>query len=143
MRGFSLVEVVLAMGILSFVILALMGLFSVGMTTDRRSTDATLVASMTSQVMGDLRLLQQKTPPDTRTNYQFDAYGQLCKTGGTVTNALYDCAVFFTNDRTEFGSNALSAFPELSTNLQKIILRFTWPAGAPAATNTVYATLPP
>lgn len=138
--GFSLVEVVLAIGVLSFAVIALMGLFSVGMTTDRRSTETTLVASMASQVMSDLRWHHQMTNPVLPTRYQFDAYGQLC---GAGVNPVYECAVSVTNGCTDFDTGVLSVMPELSMNLQKVILSFTWPAGSPAATNTVYATLPP
>jgi Tfp pilus assembly protein PilV len=53
--GFSLVEVSLAMGIVTFALVAILGLLSVGLDAGRASADDTAVAGMSRQVLTRLR----------------------------------------------------------------------------------------
>ncbi len=49
--GFSLVEVVLALGICAFVLVALIGLFSTGLRTGRESEEQVQAANLASQIL--------------------------------------------------------------------------------------------
>jgi type II secretory pathway pseudopilin PulG len=50
-RAFSLVEVVLALGICAFVLVALIGLFSTGLRTGRESEEQVQAANLASQIL--------------------------------------------------------------------------------------------
>lgn len=54
-RGFSLVEVVLALGIISFVLVAIFGLFPVGYKNAQESRRETRAAYLAEQILNDLR----------------------------------------------------------------------------------------
>ena len=56
-RGFSLVEVVLAMGIVSFCVLAVFGLLSTGNDTNRRSRDEMIAAQLAENEFSRIRAL--------------------------------------------------------------------------------------
>jgi uncharacterized protein (TIGR02598 family) len=53
--GFSLVEVVLAVGVAAFVLVAITGLLSVSLNSARESATDTLIVSMASRALSDLR----------------------------------------------------------------------------------------
>jgi prepilin-type N-terminal cleavage/methylation domain-containing protein len=62
-RGFSLVEVVVSLGIIAFAVIAIYGLFPVGYRAgldSRRETQATYIAE---QLIGDLRAASSATAP--------------------------------------------------------------------------------
>lgn len=77
--GFSLVEVAMAVGIASFCLIGLIGIFPVMLNSIRESREKTLVSRMYQTLNDSLR---ESTPPigEDRTNY-FDAEGFLLKTG--------------------------------------------------------------
>lgn len=133
-KGFSLVEVVLAIGILSFAILALIGLFSVGMAADQDAAEDTAFASMVSQVMGHVRNEARRGMAGLPADYQFDISMQ--SVAASDPEAFYDCRLAYSN---------VTGFPEVSPHLKMAVLTFTWPASVPAAsrpnTNIIYATL--
>lgn len=54
-RGFSLVEIVLALGICAFCLVALLGLFSVGMKSSRESVENLEVANLASLLITQRR----------------------------------------------------------------------------------------
>lgn len=56
-RGFSLVEVAISLGILSFTLLPLIGLLTMGMTNNRDSADRTIEAQIMGWSQGDLRTM--------------------------------------------------------------------------------------
>lgn len=59
-HAFSLVEVVLALGIVSFVIVGIMGLLLLGMSTFRRSIDTTVQAQIAQRIISDAQLTDFK-----------------------------------------------------------------------------------
>lgn len=63
--GFSLVEVVIAMGIVSFAMVSMMGLIPVGLTTFHQAVDATVVAQIAQGVLNEAQL----TPFDQLSDY--------------------------------------------------------------------------
>ena len=54
-RAFSLVEVALSLGVIAFAVVAIMGLLAAAVNSGKASTDDTLVADMTAQIVNDLR----------------------------------------------------------------------------------------
>ncbi len=130
-RGFSLVEVILALGVISFCLLAILGIFSEGFRASMRANQDTVLAAVTSRVASQARALESFTFPATM---QFDVRGV------PTTNskeAYYECEV----TRTLLPETQLSG---ISTNLGLVKVRFTWPASIPAAnrknSQTYYAT---
>jgi hypothetical protein len=53
--AFALVEIVLALGVAAFALVAVMGLLSVGMGSSKNSTDDTVLVTMANGMIGDLR----------------------------------------------------------------------------------------
>lgn len=53
--AFALVEIVLALGVAAFALVAVMGLLSVAMGSSKDSTDDTVLVTMTNGLMSDLR----------------------------------------------------------------------------------------
>ncbi len=64
LRGFSLVEVTLALGIAAFCLVAVFGLLSVGLNTSNTSVEQTIATNFLSSVASDLRTAPN--PPPTK-----------------------------------------------------------------------------
>jgi len=130
--AFSLMEVVLALGIISFVLFSMLGLLSVGMNASRESSADTALTSMISQVLGKLRSLHP-LPTETVPAFFFDEDG-LPLTNST--GAIYKC---------EASTMMLTTpeLPNISDNFIKVKLVFIWPASVavPSNSQTVYASL--
>lgn len=130
-HGFSLVEVVLAVGIVVFALLAMVGLFSVGHMASRRATDQTSLAAAALQVISKARAQTNLAAPVT---YYFDLHGQAVS---NIDDAAYVCLATFSTVPT-------AEMPDISTNLARLQVQFTWPASVPTNrpyTNTFYANL--
>jgi uncharacterized protein (TIGR02598 family) len=131
--AFSLVEVVIAIAVVSFALIGLIALFSVGLTTNRQSADQTNVSAMAWQVMTGLRSQTNYTQANafSTTNYFFDTLGQ---SNYPATNAYYSCAITLSTQTALNSANA--------TNMGAKLV-FTWPSVTnPPHTNTIYASLP-
>ncbi|CAN5384039.1 hypothetical protein BH09VER1_BH09VER1_07260 [soil metagenome] len=135
-RGFSLVEVVLAIGIFSFAIVAIFGLLSVGMRSSKESDNDLAISLMARTVASSLRLegfssvltnagyVQGGASP----KYYFNHEGELAVTNGVpaataLPDSLYSCTVA---RATPSGLN--------TTNVIFLQMKFSWPVQA-AATN--------
>ena len=82
--GFSLVEVVLAMGIVSFCVLATFGLLSIGNDTNRRSRDEMIAAQLAENEFSRIRALSVANfPVNGYVSRYFD--GNLRDLGTTLT----------------------------------------------------------
>jgi len=132
--GFSLIEITLALGVTSFCLLAILGLFSVGFRAGQQARDYTTIAGAASLVMSRVQAPTTGSFPFPSTLF-FDAHGQVTNSNA----ALYVCDITKT-------TVSESALPAVSTNLSLITMRFTWPASLAASarknTNIVYATQP-
>lgn len=117
-QGFSLVEIVLAIGIVSVVLVTSVGLLSVSLNTDRASSAATTVASMSEFVLTGLRSQAltnfSLATAQPRTDY-FDREGNWLGTNA-APGAVYACASTFS------ASNAPAA-----GTFYEVAMRFTWP----------------
>jgi len=122
LRGaaFSLVEIVLAIGIVSFALLGMMGLVSVSFQSERSSASDTDLAALSQQVFSSLRSRPFTNLSDT--NYFFDADGSLTTNSA---GAVYECAV------------TMAADPSLPAgSFKNARLQFTWPVSAVTRPNT-------
>ena len=61
-KGFSLIEVALALGVAAFCMVAVMGLLPVGVQTNRLSTSQTAASHIFTRVIADLRATPITTP---------------------------------------------------------------------------------
>jgi uncharacterized protein (TIGR02598 family) len=93
--GFSLVEVVIALGIVATVMVALMALLPLGMDALRESADLTVQSRIAQDLIGDV----QQADWDTLTRYEnelryFDGEGTTLETAGSGTR-LYSAKIEF------------------------------------------------
>ena len=139
-RAFSLVEIVLALGIISFGCVAIFGLLSVTATVNRRSSDETAIATMSRQVISSIKQQEfstvQASLVGATTNLFFDQSGTLLPSS---ESALYQCAVTGLAD-----ASTTSSFSNGQTqvNLIKFRLVFTWPLdGSASNTNTLLTSV--
>ncbi len=137
-KAFTLIEVVLGLGVISFCLTILMGLFATGLLSSKRSRDDTHLAALTWSVANELRAtnayqLAAASAPSALTPYTryYDVDGQAT----TQVSAYYTCTV--APSPTPSGS-------PLPANVQVLRLVFTYPNVAPAPhTNIAYVFLPP
>jgi uncharacterized protein (TIGR02598 family) len=55
LSGFSLIEVTLALGVMAFAVVAIMGLLAIGLTSSQRSTSTTAAARLAAEVQSELQ----------------------------------------------------------------------------------------
>ena len=134
-RGFSLVEVVMALGIVTFVLVAILGLLPVGLRQAGDAQEEIRAVTLLSGIAAD-----RITSPATNNSliYQIAA---LTPGGGTTSNS------FFVKETGESTTNAAEAryrvsatlYPPAANSLNPfyLALRLSWPAGATNATGAV------
>lgn len=71
-RGFSLVEVTIALGIASFCLLGIVGMLPVGLSSKRDSTASLLASGVVNSVVTDLHSLDSSTSATTTPAFKFD-----------------------------------------------------------------------
>lgn len=128
--AFSLVEVVLSIGIVSFAVLAILGILSVGMNSNRDSKDDTILALATQEIEAWVRSqsfqsLAAVAGEEPYTNLFMTSGGLLEKSGsGAPINAASSGSHY---------SCTISVFPtDLSSNFLQLQYLFEWPLEAPA-----------
>jgi len=137
--AFSLIEVVIALGVITFAITAITGLLSVALKSSRASTDETLVASFAGHIMSDLRRRQFDAAWNSLqagSNVFFDASGRPLNDVGTMLSpetarsqgAVYQCAISTVPDTNKTATTG-------AENLRLVTLDFTWPVGSVAPPN--------
>jgi uncharacterized protein (TIGR02598 family) len=131
LRAFSLVEVVLALGICAFVLVALLGLFSTGLRASRESEEQVQAANLASQILAtrrssatnDIHLPHFAIPASALTNTYADIYGanggQIGLDGRTNSTAAYRIVC-------RAGTNAVAG-----ARVAQVYLALSWPPGAP------------
>ena len=89
LRSFSLIEVVLALGIVSFALLSVVGLLGVGLRTNKESSDQIQASNIASFLISTLRAIPTNPPPDfALTNLNQETITNTVQVGsdGTTTN---------------------------------------------------------
>jgi uncharacterized protein (TIGR02598 family) len=127
--GFSLIEVTFAIGIISFCLVAIFGLFGVGLNSNRQSTTDATLASIASRLSSEIR-----------SDDAFDLAVQRYYTQKGVqltseTNAIF--AARFTSVNVPN-----SELANVSPHLKRIAITVTWPQPVAAETNIFHVTLP-
>ena len=126
-RGFSLVEVVVALGILGFCIVSLLGLFSVGLKSNAASSEETVVASLLTAIASDIAA----TPVTAPSTFQLSPQFQIpVPVSGAVTNTL-----FFGSDGTLTGAVNTDAVPSANHRYRATIAIMP-PSGTAASSAT-------
>ena len=137
--AFSLVEVVVALGIFTFALVAIVGLFFVGLNTSKESSDQIQGANFASLLISTRRALPTNViayfslPP---LNVQYSATGTyLTNTGGVAddgtTNGTPNYNLFY-----QVGTNFQSgANPATGSHLALVHLIIWWPIAAALPTN--------
>ncbi len=127
--GFSLIEIVLALGIISFALVSILGLLAGALSTSRDASDDRIAASMTTRLLSELR--SSATFQNATTNYYFDVDGQLLT---SEDGAVYEVEVEQVIN-TDYNDGSGTA------NLMNIIMNISPPAANQnsATTKTVHA----
>lgn len=153
LRGFSLTEVTIALGVVAFALTSVVGLLGVALGINRSAGNDTLLVSMSTRVLSDLR------------SSSFDALWLAEPRQGTANASLStgspaDSTYFFTNegallDRANAANSAVAFVcrviktPDPATrssdgsyNKLKLQLTFSWsPSGRQSDTQTFHASI--
>lgn len=126
-RAFSLVEVVIAMGIVSFSVLATIGLLSVANDTSKNARDEGMAARLASNEFDRIRSLSAKTFPTAYATRYFDSDLKDLGTSKTFA-AVYAFSITFVPSPANSGTadeilNAEVACPVQAAKPQ--VFRFT------------------
>ncbi|HRJ71371.1 MAG TPA: hypothetical protein PLS03_04065 [Terrimicrobiaceae bacterium] len=120
-EAFGLVEIAMCLGIVSFVLLALLGLLSVGIGAGKSSREDTFAAGLGVNILAELKTRDYASlPPSSVSYYSYDGVATNVPSG-----AYYQCTT----------ETLTSALPQ--TNAQgfskRVKIEIVWPLTAPAA----------
>lgn len=152
LSGFSLVEIVLALGIISFALVGIMGLFPVALDTAQDSKAETFIAFIGQSVMADISATRQTTTAGTPPVTSTDAMIQTAASTVSVDLLSATSTVYLAFDSEGRCQKALSeseynaSVPDAAytvqlvsehspagfANLTRIQLNIGFPAAAPA-----------
>lgn len=119
--AFSLVEVMIALGVISFAVVSIIGLLAVSLNTSRASASDSAMSSMIGTVMNGFR--SQPFDNIAKGDFYFDADG--APQAGLNQDSVYKCMVTVTEDSDTIGNGAAG---NAQVNLKWVNLEFTWPA---------------
>jgi uncharacterized protein (TIGR02598 family) len=131
-RGFSLVEVTLALGLTAFCLMTLFGMLPLGLQLSQSSISQTAAASVLSSVAADLRATSKTSLTSRQYNITFgatkllyfDGDGRAVPPADSNVNPRYRVTITF------------PASPVGSFSSTFVSLRITWPASVDPATTT-------
>jgi len=129
-RSFSLVEIVIALGLVSFVLVALIGLMSVGLKAMKDSHHETLVSDMALTALSKLKETDYSALP-VATNYYYTYDGVVTN----VTSGYYLCAI-----NLSVPSGAMAVAPGLSDHSKRIHMELIWPLNGKIQETNVFET---
>ena len=135
--GFSLVEVVLALGLICCALLPMVGLLSIGFTTNRESTEDMNLTLSAETALSILRFegfssVATNTayqPGDTTPDFYFDANGRLIVDANGLPATTPDSTAHYAC----FVTRQTPALDQATTHLLYLQLKFTWPWPVPTA----------
>lgn len=130
--AFSLVEVAVALGIVSFVLLALMGLAIAGLDASRTSQDDTTLAALAREILVELKSNQQYDELSVigTSRRHWNSHGEITD---NPDEFHYQCDITV--------SPPGPAIPGVSSQASQLLLRFTWPYGqSPPQNEQVFTT---
>ncbi len=127
-RAFSLVEVVIALGIISFALIAIISLFTVGLESNRESSGQIQAADTASLLMATTRAMPTNLPPGfALPNLSQSMVTNTVQIGvdGTTTSASPSYNLYYI-----VGTNTATG-----SKLARVYLRLWWPLTAQMPTN--------
>ena len=134
--AFTLVEVVVALGIFTFAIMAIVGLFVVGIHTNKESSDQIQAANLASLLISTRRAI----PTNSIANFALPPLNVAFSSSGTyLTNTAGVASDGTTGTASE--SPAYNLYYQVGTNnitgthLARVYLMLWWPIGAAMPTN--------
>jgi uncharacterized protein (TIGR02598 family) len=125
-RAFSLVEVTIALGIVSFCLIAILGLLPAGLNTNKASVQQNAAANLASLIASDLR----STPATTNRS---TCYGLELPAGGTGNKSvLLDESGAVASDAASavFLATVTVVAPASGVTASSARILITWPAAA-------------
>ena len=123
-QAFSLIEVVLALGVVSFSLVGILGLLFSGLTTFHRSMDQTVQAQIAQQIIGQAQLTSYGNLANFTTNYDENGNG----VAASDPTAIYTVTFALSNLSTSLSTNIAST---AGTN----IVVQVWNKTSPSNTN--------
>lgn len=132
-RSFSLVETVVAIGLVSFSVLATVGLLSIGGDTGKKAKDESSAARLTDNEFQRLRSLSASAgfwPANTSTTptYSSKYYDSNLTELPNSTNAIYQLNIAFVaapSGTADFVANAEVRYPANAPAANQSVFRFT------------------
>ncbi len=126
-KAFSLVEVAISLGVISFVLLALLGLLSVGLDAGKSSREDTVITGLCLATLADLKATPYADlASNTITYFTYD--------GGRTSNsdgAYYQCTAEVSDPR---GLQTNSHFSK------RVKIEIAWPVAAPNRQTNLFET---
>lgn len=132
-HGFSLVETVVALGLVAFSVLATIGLLSIGGDTAKRAKDESMATRLVENEFDRLRSLSGSagfwpTSTSTTPTYTSKFYGSDLSELPNATNAIYQLNITFVAAPTgtaDFVANAELRYPANAPAANQSVYRFT------------------
>lgn len=136
-RGFSLVEITLALGIVSFGLVATLGTMAVGLNTVRDATTQAAVSNIARQLRGDLQQISFNTQSSNavniqslnQTNYYYSQEGVASDASAAHYKAAFEVAG--ASVKGTGGSSDVATFAPESAKMVKVTL--SYPQTAPVS----------
>ena len=152
-QGFSLIEVTIALGLVTFVLVALLGLFGVGMKASKQSRDATSLAqviaqaSLLSQYEEDIdpnnpdagKRTETLKPGDNKSiTVQYNADGTYSSTaGGEEAEPVYTAVITAVDQGNPDNKDMDENYTPAATNFALLKIVISWNGG----TRTAFSSL--
>lgn len=131
-RGFSLIEIALALGLASFVLVALIGLMSVGLEAGKAAREDTIIASVIRDVLARVKSEPfAALAPGSTKKFSYTYEGNHIESGGAET-PYFECEV-------AFAVSSLSS-PELQAHSVDVLFNCSWPAQSSSPYEESFAT---
>jgi uncharacterized protein (TIGR02598 family) len=131
-EAFSLVEVVVALGVVSFALVTMLGLLSVGLNTNKVSSDQIQAANIASLLVATRRA----SPTNDGPNFTTFALPPLNQSYTTNTTAVGLDGTTSTNTSSTYNLYyGVGTSATTGPNLARIYLLIWWPLGAKMPTN--------
>ncbi len=131
-RGFSLIEVVLALGIVSFALMAIVGMLPVALTTQRDAVNQAFAVQALNDVSQALRGAYRLTPGGP---YKFPAPLPASMTAGSgnQTLTLSEDGLLTTGGGSALGAKGVVHIEQkavIAASIQPVFISVAWPASA-------------
>jgi type II secretory pathway component PulJ len=136
-RGFSLVEVVLAVGVVAFCLFAILGMFPVALKTQQTSVGQTTANEILGQILADLRA-DVRLPPGQASKEQasgFNLHGHWAAVATPDT-------IYFTNDGDQTPAGGVNVSPVPSDAVFRAKITYLFPPTSTTSLASITITWP-